>query len=338
MAVPRLTDMPFALILALAASLGIHAAALFGPDIDLVLNAEPPPLIAELRPLPKALATSSRDEPKAIVKQPPRKKASPAVPVAQPVTAREEPAPMAEVPGNAPEVFEESTGEEAPPSGHAQPVPVAPRLPARGQIRYRVDRGDTQFEIGRAESDWEISEGQYTLRLRTETTGLVWLFKPYLIEMESRGHLTAEGLQPTTFRITRNGVAGRETAEFDWDHKQVRVAGGASQPLAEGAQDLLSFNFHLGFMPESRVARWLPIATGKKYGLYRLDVVGDEVISVPAGEMRTLHLRAPGVNTTELWLAYDYLLLPVKIRHEDGKGNSLVQVATGIRLGAESED
>ena len=49
--------------------------------------------------------------------------------------------------------------------------------------------------------------------------------------------------------------------------------------------------------------------------------------------MRTLHLRAPGVNTTELWLAYDYLLLPVKIRHVDNKGGILVQVATEINFG-----
>ena len=62
---------------------------------------------------------------------------------------------------------------------------------------------------------------------------------------------------------------------------------------------------------------------------------GDEEIVVPAGTLRTLHLRAPGVNTTELWLAYDYLLLPVKIRHVDNKGNSLVQVATEIQLSQE---
>ena len=68
-------------------------------------------------------------------------------------------------------------------------------------------------------------------------------------------------------------------------------------------------------------------------GLNPVEVLGDEDIELPAGTMRTLHLRTPGTNSTELWLAYDYLLLPVKIRHEDNKGDSFVQVATDIRLG-----
>jgi hypothetical protein len=59
--------------------------------------------------------------------------------------------------------------------------------------------------------------------------------------------------------------------------------------------------------------------------------LGDELIKLPAGEIRTLHLRAPGENTTELWLAYDYLLLPVKIRFVDRNDRVFVQVATQIQ-------
>lgn len=330
--------MPVVLILAFAASLGIHAAALFGPDIELTNEPEVTPLVADLRPMPKALVEPVKDESRAVVR-PVKKKGAPVRSGAPAVTA---PAvmPMPEAAVSMPhETLEEADGgamipDEPLPTLETPVAPViSPRLPERGQIRYRVDRGDANFEIGRASSDWEIVDGTYVLRLHTETTGLVWLFKPYQVDMESRGRLTPEGLQPERFSILRNGVETREKAEFDWKQMQVRVGNGAPQPVSPGAQDLLSFNFHLGFMPESRVARTLPIATGKKYGIYRLEVVGDETISLPAGEMRTLHLRAPGVNTTELWLAYDYLLLPVKIRHEDGKGNSLVQMATEIRLG-----
>ena len=49
--------MPIAIVLALAASLGIHAAALFGPDVELFGGAdEPLPLRAELQapPAPSA--------------------------------------------------------------------------------------------------------------------------------------------------------------------------------------------------------------------------------------------------------------------------------------------
>ena len=45
------------------------------------------------------------------------------------------------------------------------------------------------------------------------------------------------------------------------------------------------------------------------------------------------HLRTPGERPTDLWLAYDYRLLPVKIRHVDNRGNAYVQVATEILFG-----
>ena len=209
-------------------------------------------------------------------------------------------------------------------------------LPAHGRILYRVDRGDREFEIGRAVSEWEISDDRYVLRLQMETTGLVWLFKSYRIEMESRGWLTTTGLRPEYFSIRRNDQAAKERATFDWAQMQVSVADKPPQALDPGAQDLLSFNFHLGFMPDSRVATHLPIVTGKKYAIYPLAVVGDEEIELPMGRVRTLHVRSVGEHTTELWLAYDYFLLPVKIRHVDREGGSFVQVATGIRVDADT--
>jgi len=211
-------------------------------------------------------------------------------------------------------------------------APAEPRLPPRGMIRYRVDRGDSNFEIGYAQHEWEIADGQYRLRSVVETTGLVWLFKSLRMEMESRGTITDQGLRPDSFVIRRNGKESGEQASFDWESMKVRVGNRPEEALAYGAQDLLSFNYQLGFLPNAGAGSTLPIATGKKYGLYRLEFLGDEEIEVPAGVLRTLHLRAPGDNSTELWLAYDYLLLPVKIRHVDSKGDSFVQVATQVQL------
>lgn len=338
--------MPVVLILAFAASLGVHVALLFGTQIELPTEIETPPLMAELKPAP-------------IPRPPPQLEAPPSPPRAkprQPAIARRQadrPAsassvlsvpdaatPLAAgstVPAQAlaplveAEPVPESVADSAPPPEN--PPPVAERLPPHGIIRYRVDRGDSNFEIGAAEQRWTIVDGRYRLSSVVETTGLVWLFKAIRIEMESRGLITAAGLQPQTFAIRRDGQPARETADFDWSAMTVRVAGRGEQPLDDGAQDLLSFNYQLGYLPHLDAGGSLPIATGKRYGVYRLEVLGDEDIEVPAGAMRTLHLRAPGTNTTELWLAYDYLLLPVKIRHVDAKGGSFVQVATKIEVG-----
>ena len=327
--------MPLALILAFAASLGVHALALFGTDVDLSFPPEPVPLTAELRPVQKAVARPMPSAPALETHARRKGGGSRRVTVAGPADAGRMPATpgTAEMPSPP---ASENTGEN---ESVAQAVaPTIPDFPERGQIRYRVDRGDDGFEIGLAVSEWEIVDGAYTLRLQTETTGLVWLFKRYRIDMESRGRLTAEGLVPERFSLRRNGADSGEGAVFDWQRMLVSVAGKEAQPLSPGAQDLLSFNFHLGFMLNPRVARALPIATGRKYADYALEAVGDEEIELPLGTVRTLHLRAPGANMTELWLAYDYLLLPVKIRHEDSKGGSFVQLATGISLGPTGDE
>jgi len=323
--------MPFALLIALAASLGIHAAALFGPTIDLTTEPESLPLVAELRPLPKSLV-----EP---LKKPEKVATAKARAAVRKIEAAASPTPVLSVPEASRELVAEPEPEPEPepsaPIPVADPVRPPPRLPPRGIIHYRVDYGDRNFEIGKASSEWEIVDGVYRLSSVTETSGLVWLFKPYRITMESRGRLTDVGLKPENFSIKRNGVEAGEKALFDWEQMLVRVGDDAPQIMSQGSQDLLSFNFQLGFMPHPEVGSTLPIATGRKYGIYRLEVLGDEDIEIPAGVLRTLHLRAPGVNTTELWLAYDYLLLPVKIRFVDNKGDSLVQVATAIQLSPE---
>lgn len=343
--------MPALLILAFAASLGLHAVALFGPEIGLGGDPESVVLLAEIRPALPAVSMPSRTESLSAKKStlPNRKKTAgkPPRPMPAPSEVSEaspEIAPdtqdAASSPGSVADMDSVAPGTSASGPGELAETPVSPepRLPPQGMIRYRVDRGDSNFAIGTALHEWAIDGERYRLTSRLETTGLVWLFRALRIDMESRGLLSAEGLQPEMFTVLRNGEEAREKAFFDWQAMTVRVGDRPAQVVARGAQDLLSFNYQLGFSLPRGMGSVLPIATGRKYGVYRLEVLGDEEIEVPAGVMRTLHLRAPGVNTTELWLAYDYLLLPVKIRHVDSRGESLVQVATEIRVGRDPRD
>lgn len=353
--------MRLALIVPLAVSLALHALVLFAPQPEFADRVGPPPLMAELRPAAMPPAAPGEAQPASPPPPKPVKAAKPAKPArpGQAARAKARPAsasPVLSVPAAdtfalAQDALPAAPAEDAavpqapaaaavPEVAEAPPVvdeaPPPPRLPPRGTIRYRVDRGDSNFEIGYAEHSWAIADGRYRLNSVAETTGLVWLFKSVRIEMESRGRLTAAGLQPQVFTVHRNGRSGRERADFDWESMTVRVGDRGEQPLDEGAQDLLSFNYQLGYLAYPGTADRLPIATGKKYEVYRLEVIGDEQLDLPAGPMRTVHLRAPGTNardSTELWLAYDYLLLPVKIRYLDAQGASYVQVATKILVG-----
>ena len=342
--------MPVVLILAFAASFGLHAVMLFGPEVGLGGEPESVVLLAEIRPALPPVSMPSRTESvsakksslqhrkKTAGKPPPSMPAPSEVSEASPEIvpdtqdAASSPGSMADMEGVEPDT---SSG-----PGELAETPISPesRLPPQGMIRYRVDRGDSNFAIGTALHEWAIDGERYRLTSRLETTGLVWLFRALRIDMESRGLLSADGLQPEVFTVLRNGEEAREKALFDWQAMTVRVGDRPAQVVARGTQDLLSFNYQLGFSLPRGMGGVLPIATGRKYGVYRLEVLGDEEIEIPAGIMRTLHLRAPGVNTTELWLAYDYLLLPVKIRHVDSRGESLVQVATEIRVGRDPRD
>ena len=333
--------MPFSLIIALLVSLGVHLAVLFGPEIELPAASETPPILVELKPqqipLPVvAPLTKSKPAAEKKAKKPPRRK-SETVASATPVLSMPEPE------ADAPESSSAAAGLSSPAEAVGEPVvepaletPVAPvpsivesRLPPRGTIRYRVDSGDRNFQIGIARQEWEIADGHYRLSSALETVGIAWLFKAYRLDMESRGQVTADGLLPDSFVIRRNGKDSSENATFDWENMTIRVGNRAEQALDEGAQDFLSFNYQLGFMRHAEAGSALPLATGKKYSVYRLDVLGDEVIDVPAGNMRTQHLQVPG-ESIDLWLAYDYLLLPVKIRFVDRNDRVFVQVATQI--------
>lgn len=340
--------MPFVLVIAFAASLGVHALALFAPDVDLSFAGEPPALMAELRtlpaPLPRPVVTpqakavpasrrSARQKPSTVVaRRPlPDSPALVATPLAEAVpaggpgddSAQEDQATPAAAPATVP------VAESGP------PTVVASQLPARGIIRYRVDRGDQRFQIGFSTHDWEVADGAYRITAVTETSGLIGLFRPLRFEVDSRGRLTPNGLLPEHVVVRQKGRPIDERAELDWEAMELRVGDRPVQTLRPGTQDLLSFPYQLGLIADLGAGTSLPIVSGKKYANHRVEVVGDEEIVIPAGTFRCLHLRVPGVATTELWLAYERSLLPVKIQHRDRKGDLYVQVATAIELSQE---
>ena len=315
--------MPVALFAALLGSLAIHAAALFGTDAELFGGEqEPPPLRAELRPLPEPPAS------------PPASAKPAANPARAPRLAMARPAPQAwpVVPEPAAEPAMENAPEMPSIATRLPAEPARAVLPATGTIRFAIYKESLGLQIGRAEHRWEFNEdGSYRLTAVTETSGLAALFKPVRMETESRGRLVAGGLQPETYRSLKNGKDANENADFDWSTAEVRLArDGSVRPIAPGTQDILSLNYQLAYLGKLAEGSTLGVVTGKKYERYALDSLGEEEVETPAGRFRTLHLRAMTDNITEIWIALDRQHLPVKIRFTDKKGDSFEQVATEL--------
>jgi hypothetical protein len=325
--------MPIVFVFALAGSLAIHAAALFGTDVALFGGGPQEPIVlrAEIQPPPPVPQVAAEVPPP--VKQ--QQKQRPAKSVVStkavmPVT----PAPVEA----SPEKIEPTTSSTAPdsksPGGITNAIaePAKPILAAKGTIRFAIFKESIGLQVGRAEHSWEFSEdGRYRLTGITETSGLAALLKPVRIEVESRGSMVAGGLQPETYRSLKNGQDSKENADFEWSTATVALArDGSVRDIAAGTQDILSLNYQLAYLGKLAEGSTIGVVTGKKYERYSLDSLGEEEIEVPAGRFRTLHLRAMTDNTTEIWIALDRQRLPVKIRFTDKKGESFEQVATEL--------
>ncbi len=323
----RKPEMPFAL--ALVASALIHVAALLGPGWTLPGTDEPEPsttidaVLAKPVPRPEAAPTPKPAQKPAVDRPRPPPVPAAAAPDAVSVAAPVVPAASAAPP--VPPLVPSAVAVEP-----AVPMPVRIGLPGQGRVRYVITRGEGGFVVGQTVHTWEHDGLAYKLQSLTETTGLAALFKPARVLQASRGEVTAEGLRPLEFRHER--VGGLDTAAFDWGRRVVTYAG-REEGMASGAQDMLSMYYQLVLLAPREGVVDLPIATGRKLETYRFEVLGEEVVAMPAGERRATHLRTrSGGDTIELWIASDLRGLPLKIRFTDRKGEIFDQVADEIDI------
>lgn len=229
----------------------------------------------------------------------------------------------------------------APSSTYVPELPPVRSLPRKGRVTYSLVYGRDRFPVGRTTQTWEMDGGAYRLASRSETTGLIDLFRSQHRTYFSRGSLTRDGLRPETFLMSRDRGRGTEEAraQFDWDGATVTLASAAGkriESLPPGSQDLLSFMYQLSLDPP-RTGRLQQVVTnGSRIEVYDLDVLPEETIETPLGALRALPLKQlakPGQEAIELWLATEYRHLPVRIRFFNREGEPQgEQIVTEIRL------
>ena len=201
-----------------------------------------------------------------------------------------------------------------------EPMPTRPvlrKLPEQMTLTYAVAVGENTFKAGRSVYEWRREGARYSLKSRTEASGLLSLFMSGQIVQESSGEIGAEGLRPEQFRMQR-GDRRNDLARFDHAGQQL-LLNGEAQPLRPQAQDLLSFPFHLGLtLQPGQALLVLPVTDGRKLRGYR--------VSAPAAEMQDgralwrLHAWRDGDGEINLWFDLERGGLPVRIRSQDSKG------------------
>lgn len=298
------------LSLAIAVSLLVHVALLFGPNLVAIapLEAPLPPLTAKLEPLP-VIKPAPRARPKA------KPAPQPAAPVAETV------APVAEeLPP------EPATPEVAQPEVSPEAIKPAHPLPRRAELTFIAYKG-TSFQVGEARHRLKITEdGHYMLQAGMNTTGIASFFKTFELNQQSHGTVGAQGLRPDEFTENKLTSKGKQalTAKFDWESRQLAFSAGNSSALPEHAQDILSFLYQFSQMQLDQSALPMHVSNGRKLENYQIEVGAEEEIETGLGRLKALPLRkihAPGEEGLEIWLGLEYRLLPVKVRQVERNGD-----------------
>ena len=228
--------------------------------------------------------------------------------VAEVASAPEPPAPevVAAVPPDTP------ASDAAPP--FEWPVSTRMRYELTGNFRGEV-HGDAQVE-------WVRDGNRYQVHLDV-SVGLLASRR-----MSSEGEITAEGLAPRRYdqetRVAFND-AQRSSVRFEGD--QVWLANGQVIQRWPAVQDTVSQFVQLAWMFDSQPGRLrvgevveLPLAMPRRVSMWVYDVVEEETLYTPFGEVQAFHLkprrepRAGGDMVVDIWIAPQLRHLPVRFR------------------------
>ncbi|MEQ1487847.1 MAG: DUF3108 domain-containing protein [Methylotenera sp.] len=209
---------------------------------------------------------------------------------------------------------------------------VETEFDVRTDIAANVDSNP----VGRAKILYKLlsNNEQYQLKSEIEGQDLAPLALPNL--QTSDGYLSKIGLEPQHY-LAKIGGNNNKTlnAEFEWEGSKLSLHSAQSEQkldLIDGTQDLLSAMYQFMLVAPQQKSRF-NITNGEQIDDYDFSIVGEEIAATKMGNLNTMHLLrrvAEGEEKTELWLALDYQLVPVKIRKTAKDGKVYELLATSI--------
>ena len=226
------------------------------------------------------------------------------------------------------------------PAAGAGTEPPLPSLPASRTQRFRVYWGDfsQQQSVARLEYRLVNQGDRYELRTDVRAEGLISLVYSGTLSQVSVGVLGPNGLEPARYAEIRSKSSER-VVDFDRKLGQLMSLDGSPPvPMPVGTQDRLSVFYQLGLMmrrnPMALTAGQvidMPVASMRAVQRERFVVVGEEMLMAPGGPIRTLHLQRPVPAGSrdpriDLWLGYDFEMMPVRLRLEESTDRVLDQV------------
>jgi Protein of unknown function (DUF3108) len=279
-------------------------AAASSPAVE-TAKSDPPPadVVAQAPPLPVAQAASAA-APEPVVEAP---AASAAIPAAEPPILA--PPPAAAVAGAA-----------------SAPLPFD--WPNSTRMSYALTgnyRGEVQ---GSAQVEWIRAGTRYQVHLDIVIGPSM---APLITRrMSSDGELTAEGLSPRRYdEDTKAVFRDRRRVTMHFEPDAVVMASGQRRERLPGVQDTASQFVQLTYLfttrPELlRVGQQfeVPLALPRNIDRWTYDVVKEEILYTPFGEVPSFHVKPRRVSrpggdlSIEIWFSPQLRYLPVRIRIE----------------------
>ena len=199
---------------------------------------------------------------------------------------------------------------------------------------YSVNRAGQA--IGEIKETLEITHGRYRLESTTIPVGVLAVFVKETIKQMSSGTHGVGGFRPQQFSYQRSTKPSKNLdARFDWERQTATFnfdGKTESQPLPEQLQDRLSLAYQLRHWPKGQENLRLPVSNGKGITEYTVLRVGEEMLSVPAGNFHTTRYtreRTPEHDGITVWVS-DQLAMPIKIIVEEKKEVKTEQVLTRV--------
>jgi hypothetical protein len=241
----------------------------------------------------------------------------------------------------------EPTPDKAPAPEVVAEVPTAPTikraLPAfaeRISIEYKLTSSITD---GVANFKWTRKGSAYEIESSTEATGFLVGAFAGIIYQQSRGEITEDGLRPSYFSL-RRGDGEADIAEFERTTNSLKLQRRKDSrilPLNREMQDMQSFLFQLAVdAPNLTEGQRLDVLVTNARKVYRhqFKKVGVETLNTRMGKIDTIHLLSEAANPEdayEVWLAPQYFYLPVKLKLYVGRF-PVEQIATRIGISGAS--
>jgi hypothetical protein len=220
----------------------------------------------------------------------------------------------------------------APPEGAAVAAGAASAAvfdwPPSTRMSYRLQghyRGPVE---GTASVEWLRQGTRYQVHLETAIGPVMSR------HITSEGELTAQGLAPRRFDGEQKVMfSAARRWQLRFGPERVVLRDGSEVPTLPGAQDEASQFVQLTWLFTTQPERLavgqsieMPLAISRKLERWIYDVVGEERLRFPFGEVATFHVKPrreaqSGDLTPEIWVAPTLQYLPVRILIRDNKDN-----------------